>query len=444
MRVDELESALRRAAADEPPVADRRAEILRHAVARRRRHRAALAGASVIVVVGSVLGLTRPWGSPASDVTVAGVGPVDSSGQKYETTATVSDDGSGAKLCLFGVLDSLPVRCGDTPITDWDWEKVTGERSEGGITWGRYTLIGTYHDGQFTVTKVSRDLVSPPPEGPRTVTPCPPDQTTPDPASRAPITEDALTAAIQAAAAAPDAAGAWRDSGEPTTAEPDKGAARKPLDPNKVVLNAAFTGELETHRQELQQIWGGRICVIQHRHRLADLERIKDELTMGHVAAEVGLRALGADADEVDNVVRLDVVIATDKARSELDRRYGPGVVRLVPALRQVASDDSESSTHLVKSICDSAAQDLESLGASVADANAITAQQAADLARASDPGETEPWSTLPHDHLVASCLLDLAHPQPGDGSVMSRYAASQLRVLRDQEGRSTSLANSK
>jgi hypothetical protein len=105
--------------------------------------------------------------------------------------------------------------------------------------------------------------------------------------------------------------------------------------PNDVVVNAAFTGDVARHRQELAAVWGGPLCVTRFERAEADLARIQDELTTAG-PGKFGFQLLSASIDVVHNRVDLGIVVAADGLQAILDGRYGVGVVRLLPELRPI------------------------------------------------------------------------------------------------------------
>jgi hypothetical protein len=92
----------------------------------------------------------------------------------------------------------------------------------------------------------------------------------------------------------------------------------------------AFTGDLDRHRAELAEIWGGPLCMVEHEHTLAQLMKVQEELGMR--AKE--LRLLSSSTDEVRNRVVVDVIFADADDRAEMDEKYGKGTVVLSSALR--------------------------------------------------------------------------------------------------------------
>ena len=311
-----------------------------------RRRRVAVLAAAAVLVVPAGFGLWRAFGpmldggpvpGPGRSHPAAG-GPTHGSGltsigppstQRYEATGLVLQVGDRpAELCLGGMTLEFPPHCGTMPITNWSWDRVEGETSAAGRTWGQYHLVGTYDGTSFTVSEAGPARPEPPDPADAIVIPCTEPSggwTAPDPSR---TTRADLEAAIAAAEAQPDSAGAWMKYLVPPPTDGSFG-------PNDVVLNAAFTGNLDAHRRDLARLWGGPTCVIRYDRTEADLRRIQDELTR-RGPDEFGYRLLFAATDIVRNRVEIGVVVADDRLRAALDERFGPGVVVVVPALRPV------------------------------------------------------------------------------------------------------------
>jgi hypothetical protein len=239
----------------------------------------------------------------------------------------VQEDGRPADLCLGAVDLMLPPRCGTMPIPNWDWGTVQGEQAAGGVTWGNYALVGAYDGRSVTVRDVG------PPQAP----PADPDQIEipcPEPAGgwEAPhpdrTSESDRQAALDLAAGQPDSSGVWVKILHAPRGVDEYG-------PNDVVLNAAFTGDVERHTRELVAVWGGPLCVARFERTEAELARIQDQLTVGG-PAELGIQLLSSSVDVVHNRVELGIVVSDDALRSALDERFGKGVVRLLPELQPV------------------------------------------------------------------------------------------------------------
>jgi hypothetical protein len=272
-----------------------------------------------------------PADSPptAPDGTAPAAGP----DRRYEVTTTVLESPDhGPQLCLGGMLDSYPPQCGGPDVVGWSWEAVDGWESASGTTWGTYHLVGTWDGERFTLTEPP----GPPdpeahPDFARTdfTTPCPQPPGGWAVVEPATATQEALDAAIAHARAQPDFAGLWLDQSINPAAHGDERDELVMNDPTLLVLNVRFTGDLERHEAELRQRWGGSLCVTQATHTIADLRAVQDELH-GELAA------LWSSADEVTGGVDVGVIVADPAVQDELDRRYGPGVVRLHGALQPV------------------------------------------------------------------------------------------------------------
>jgi hypothetical protein len=256
-----------------------------------------------------------------------GSGSLSANGEQlYQVTATVLESTKhAAELCVGVLLESLPPQCDGLALVGWDWSKVEGEESAAGTTWGMYHVVGTFDGTTFTLTE---------PPGP----PKPADDPSnaigpacPEPAGGWPRPEPDRTssedfdAAVRAAQAENDFAGLWIFDANPPSGE-------EAQDIPNVVLNVTFTGDLDRHETELREHWGGSLCLAKRAHALAKLDKIKDELTGN--AGGLGLKVLMADADDVTNVVRLEVVWFTPEDQEALDARYGKGVVVLTAVLR--------------------------------------------------------------------------------------------------------------
>jgi hypothetical protein len=252
-------------------------------------------------------------------------GANDSPEKKYQVSATVLESREhGPELCLGVVMESLPPQCGGPSIVGWDWGKVGGEETAAGTTWGTYHVIGTFDGTTFTLTEPP----SPPKPGKSSeaIGPACPEPAggwhRPQPER---TTSDDFDAAVRSAQAEKDFAGLWLFDPNPPTGE-------EAQDIPNVVLNATFTGDLERHETELRALWGGALCLTKRAHTLAELEKIKDELTGD--AGGLGLMVLTADADDVRNVVRVEVVWFEPEDQAALDARYGTGVVVLRSVLQ--------------------------------------------------------------------------------------------------------------
>jgi hypothetical protein len=247
----------------------------------------------------------------------------------YEADAMVLEADEGPMLCLGGVLLSLPPQCGDLPIANWDWDSVEGEESRAGVTWGNFHVVGRLDGEAFTVTEVGpydpggQEFGS----NPDFKAPCPePDGgwVVPDPAHN---TQEETRRAHAYARAQPDYVISWNDHLDDELQE---------FSP--VVLVAVFTGDADRHEAEIRRVWDGPLCVVRREgHTAKELAAIRREAERW-LQEELGLRMiwsqegpLGQGAAEVGVIVD-----PGGAAQAALDERYGPGMVRLFPALRPV------------------------------------------------------------------------------------------------------------
>jgi hypothetical protein len=246
----------------------------------------------------------------------------------YEATAMVLESPKHPPmLCLGTILESLPPQCGDVRIANWDWDRIEGEERLADTIWGRYHVTGTLDGESFTVTDVD-----PPQKGVSGFgsdpigTPCDEPEggwQVPDP-NRA--GQDDVVASNAAVRGDPEFAGLWIDhlngpGGEATEGQGD------------ILLNVAFTASLKRHEQELREHWGGALCVFKHERSMKRLHQIQSE-ELGQVVRKVGLQSTFTDIDVEDNVVELGVVAIDNKQRDAIEDRFGPGTVRILPALR--------------------------------------------------------------------------------------------------------------
>jgi hypothetical protein len=247
----------------------------------------------------------------------------------YETNAIVLESPDhGPMLCLGAIPASYPPLCGTVPLSNWDWGMVDGEESASGTTWGTFHLVGTYDGTTFTVTDAGAEQ---PPVGTGDEDPidagCPEPVggwVAPDPAR---ASDSDLQATMRAAQGAPDFAGFWIDYVD----EPGEGS----VPTGGIIVNAAYTGDLERHESELRGVWGGPLCVVGSERTYEELRAIQDELS-SEVGTELGLEVLGSGVSQHENVVDVEVVVADEDARLAVEERYGVGAVALHPALTPV------------------------------------------------------------------------------------------------------------
>jgi hypothetical protein len=257
----------------------------------------------------------------------AASGPASSpsSSRRYEANATVLDDGAGPVLCLGGVAESLPPQCDGMAVHGWSWDDVDGEQTASGVTWGEFHVVGTYDGSSFTVEQGGPPQPPEPGESDPFETPCPRPAggwTDVDPSTTG---EADQIAAMRTAEAIPEYAGLWISYlQEPTEFE---------LGP--FVLNVAFTGDPDRYEADLRAVWGGPLCVLSFDRTFRELRRAQGDLSDGG-AQSLGLELLWSSVDVVSNRVEIGVIVAAPETEQALEREYGRGTIRVVPALRPV------------------------------------------------------------------------------------------------------------
>jgi hypothetical protein len=246
--------------------------------------------------------------------------------QLYEANTTVLENKThGPMLCLGGVLMSLPPQCGDVPMAGWDWSAVEGEKTVSGTTSGSYHLVGRYDGETFTATTVGPyEKGFTPDEDPDFSSPCP------DPEGGWPglehaSQEEAHRVAVYARSQ-PDYAAMWVTPLEP---------AKYEFSP--VVVNVVFTGEPDRHEAEIRKVWDGPLCVVARDVPTArELAGIRKEAEAS--LDELGLQMLWSAGPDVEPVIEIGVVADLGgKGQAAFDARFGPGVVRVIPALEPVS-----------------------------------------------------------------------------------------------------------
>jgi hypothetical protein len=252
--------------------------------------------------------------------------PSPEAAQLYEVNAIVLDDGENVpSLSLSGCRMMLPPQCSlDVPITNWDWAAVESEESASGTTSGAYHLVGTYDGEMFTVAEIrpydqeelyQDDFSSPcpEPEGGWVV---------PDPEHN---TQEEARKAHAYAEAQADYVISWNDHLDEELQE---------FSP--VVLVAIFTGDADRHEAQIRAVWDGPLCVLERNLPTArELARIRKEVETR--LPELSLELLGSFTGGFPPAIHIQVIADVGgRAQALVDREYGPGLVRFLPALRPV------------------------------------------------------------------------------------------------------------
>lgn len=250
--------------------------------------------------------------------------------QLYEANGMVCDDGTRGPLLWLGATRMVlgPPQCGGIPLVNWDWRAVDGEETAGGTTSGTYHVEGTYNGETLAVTDVGpyEDDSSVFGTDPDTTSPCDEPEggwAVPDSAHN---TQNDVGAAAAYARSQPDYVTSWNTHLEPAL-----------LEFGPVIVNAVFTGDAELHEAEIRKVWDGPLCVVARDVPTArELSRIRREVEAG--LGDLALQMLWSAGPAVEPVIEIGVVADVGgKAQAALDARYGPGVVRLIPALKPVS-----------------------------------------------------------------------------------------------------------
>ncbi|MCA1842226.1 MAG: hypothetical protein LC792_03365 [Actinobacteria bacterium] len=268
-------------------------------------------------------------------------------GQRYAIDATVLETsnipgrrvGHGPQLCAGGIATSLPPQCGGFPVEPFRWADVVGKESLNGTTWAQVHLVGTFDGHAFHPTAPPSPPGQPPPQ-PLPASPCAPPPGGWTVVDESKSTEPDLSAAFTYADSQPDIGASWGSwpkglpESKPSWPAPEGGPSH-----HDMVLNLAFTMDLDRHTREARARWGGALCVTQVARTRAELTRVSDDLFTADAqtqAAQHGVFLLGGGPDEPTNVVKVEVLIADEVAQRWVDNRYGPGTVVLEGRLRPI------------------------------------------------------------------------------------------------------------
>jgi hypothetical protein len=287
----------------------------------------AIVMAGVLVVLVTGCGATEDAPPPAARPAPPAA-PAEST--LYEATTTVLEaPGSGPMLCLGPMLLSLPPQCGDVPVTGWSWKAVEGEESAAGVTWGTFHVVGTYDGESFTLVDVGPPRPQEEPDADLFEPPCPePDGgwVVTDPGAS---TQDDDGPAQAYATRQPDYVSSWvHHVGRPTEGEYEESLP--------VVYVAVFTGDAARHEAELRTRWAGPLCVVERDAPTAhEASRIRADAEAS--LEGLGLQMLSSWEGELGLAAEIQVVADRGgEGQAAFDARFGPGLVRIVPALRPV------------------------------------------------------------------------------------------------------------
>jgi hypothetical protein len=284
--------------------------------------------AAVLILAGC--GAAAP-GSVQPTVTGSPVATAPAPDGLYEADATVLEDGThGPMLCLYAIAESLPPKCGDVPIRNWDWAWVDGEESAAATTWGFVHVVGSYDGEVFTVTETGP---------PRPVHP---------------ILEQNAEDAFGPACDVPSEGGGGSLRSDLDAGNVDPWAMRqrsyvaswvtylaRPTEDSgdmslPVLYNVVVSADPAAIEAGIRERWDGPLCVVERDvppFRAAQRIRRAAEAML----PELGLQMLGSDEGDVGQAARISVVADPDgQGQAAMDERFGPGLVLLEPVLQPV------------------------------------------------------------------------------------------------------------
>jgi hypothetical protein len=282
-----------------------------------------------LLLLASACGAGQPGtaGGNAAPDKPATIATEPASARLYEGNGLVCENGArGPRLWLGGMRMMLgPPECGGIPLVGWDWEAVSRESTAEGKTWGSYHVVGLYDGKTLAVTNVGAYQTDSSVFGsdPDTGSPCAGPAggwVVPHPAQN---TQNDVGGAAAYARSQPDYVASWNTHLEP---------ARLEFGP--VVFNAVFTGDRARHEAEIRKVWDGPLCIVTRDVPTArELARVRREVEAG--LGDLELEMLWSAGPDVEPTIEIGVVADIGgEAQAALDARYGPGVVRLIPALQ--------------------------------------------------------------------------------------------------------------
>jgi hypothetical protein len=104
------------------------------------------------------------------------------------------------------------------------------------------------------------------------------------------------------------------------------------------IMNVVVSEDTAGAEAAIRAVWGGPLCVTEREGPTAqELAQIREEAER-FIQEELGLRYLSSASGPVGLAAEIGVVVDPGGAgQAAVDERFGPGLVRLVPALTPVA-----------------------------------------------------------------------------------------------------------
>lgn len=295
------------------------------------RHRVPMRGTWRLVVVGVALvsGCGERSSEPAGGAGAQAYdGPVvlptavPAAGGRVVTSrpVTVTDDGSGARLCFSDVTWGgglpTPLVCDDAAVAGWDWGRHGGEfTEEQGVRMGAYRLAGTFDGSTFTVEGATQpepephvldfEIPCPTPEGGWQVTD----------GSR--VTRDDQFRATSVAQGLDDFA---------TVAVSTSDGEPGPRDPADTVVSVFVAGDPAVAEAAVREVWSGMLCVVR-------VERTEKELLALQQATLDLPGFVESGAGSPSNQLELTVFHDDGRIQQWVDDQHGEGAVAVESVL---------------------------------------------------------------------------------------------------------------
>ncbi|GAB2897457.1 hypothetical protein [Streptomyces mayteni] len=237
----------------------------------------------------------------------------------YEgTDVTVLESGDEGPLMCWGLQESYPPQCsGGIEVVGWSWTDLTAE-SALGTTWGSYDVVGTWDGERLTLAQPPTDAVQEadadadaeqaeePLFDEEFETPCPEPEGGWEPVDRTLVEDGTAGEAIAGASIFDTYAGGWIDQRDDTA-----------------IVTVRFTDDPAAYEERLRELWDGPLCLTTAEHDYAELLDIQAEVMTEFPETQ------GSYVDDVHNVVRADVPVATPELAAALAERFGEGTVVL-------------------------------------------------------------------------------------------------------------------
>lgn len=222
----------------------------------------------------------------------------------------VDPENGGPRLCSSGINAVLPPHCDGVPLRGVDVDEIEGARHAQGVTWVDVARV----EGRYVDRVLHVDAVGPP-EAPAPRTP--PDfspRCAPPPGGWPPYDEvaDARTRTGEKI----------RRYEQTQPATYAGGWVERKIG----VFTSLYTGDLDRHRQALERIVPGRVCVAGARLNARMLTHISNRLHRGPSADYLrrhDIDVTSASVNYLRNRVEISVVIGGEERQRRLDKRYG-------------------------------------------------------------------------------------------------------------------------